>query len=215
MQNIFLFYDMIWYDICDKIKYLYKYKMYPFTQIPLKGREPLDGPMPWKEFFWSHPRDKGCWTQIKVIDWTAKIILGSLHASVVLKKIVTVATWQARWLRLLYIDFSHFTRDQEYLISLKGEDGNGPTNGFNYVEGFLLTNESMLNNWTSSTSSRRNSQRISSLLAQHGMIYCLELSKYYSDHSSVDQVHPSFKFWFSHFSLPFGRICIVVRVFFF
>lgn len=128
--------------------------------------------------------------------------------------IVTVATWQARWLRLLYIDFSQITRDQEYLISLKGEDGNGPTNGFNYVEGFLLTNESELNNWTSTTSSGRNHPRISSLLAQHGMIYCLELSKYYS-HSGVDQVHPSFEFWFSHFLASFQPPLYSCMVFFF
>lgn len=98
-----------------------------------------------------------------------------------------VATWQVRWLRLLYIDFSIFTRDQENLISLKGMDGDGPTNGFDYVEGSVITDERLINNWRSSFFSTRDQGRISSLANQHGMIYCLELSKYYS-HFSVDKV---------------------------
>lgn len=109
--------------------------------------------------------------------------------------IVTVASWQVRWLRLLYIDFLHFIRDQEYLISIKGEDSDGPTKGFDYVEGSLITDESLLKNWRSSFFSTKDHGRISALAAQHGTIYCLEVSKYYS-HFSVDQVHPSIKFPF-------------------
>ncbi|XXG64224.1 hypothetical protein AAC387_Pa05g2228 [Persea americana] len=93
---------------------------------------------------------------------------------------------RVRWLRLLYIDFLHFIRDQEYLISIKGEDSDGPTKGFDYVEGSLITDESLLKNWRSSFFSTKDHGRISALAAQHGTIYCLEVSKYYS-HFSVDQ----------------------------
>ncbi|RWR82775.1 cytokinin dehydrogenase 6 [Cinnamomum micranthum f. kanehirae] len=99
---------------------------------------------------------------------------------------VTVASWQVRWLRLLYIDFLHFIRDQEYLISIKGVDSDGPTKGFDYVEGSLITDESLIKNWRSSFFSPKDHGRISALAAQHGTIYCLEVSKYYS-HFSVEQ----------------------------
>ncbi|XP_068648576.1 cytokinin dehydrogenase 5-like isoform X2 [Aristolochia californica] len=84
------------------------------------------------------------------------------------------APQRARWIRLLYDDFSAFTRDQERLISMEEGD-----KGFDYLEGSLISDESLLNNWRSSFFSEADGARIRSLTTTHGLIYCLELSKYY------------------------------------
>ncbi|XP_077226622.1 cytokinin dehydrogenase 3-like [Tasmannia lanceolata] len=74
--------------------------------------------------------------------------------------------------RLLYTDFSAFTRDQEYLISLNiGE-------GFDYVEGSLIRDETEIDTWRSSFS-KKDKEKIRSLLAKHHLIYLLEGTKYY------------------------------------
>ncbi|XP_052183274.1 cytokinin dehydrogenase 3-like [Diospyros lotus] len=77
---------------------------------------------------------------------------------------------RVKWIRMLYEDFSSFTRDQEHLISIDGPD---------YVEGSLIMNQSPPNNWRSSFFSPSDQSRISSLLTKHTIIYCLEVVKYY------------------------------------
>ncbi|GAU34783.1 hypothetical protein TSUD_205880 [Trifolium subterraneum] len=59
-----------------------------------------------------------------------------------------------KWIRLLYSDFSAFTKDQERLISIKGRKQNIE---LDFLEGMLLM--------------------------QQGILYCLELVKYYDDQS--------------------------------
>lgn len=85
-------------------------------------------------------------------------------------------------MRLIYSDFSAFTRDQEYLIS---------TNVPNYVEGSLITHMSPPNNWRSSFYSPSHHSKINSLLkTKQGLLYSIELVKYYDDHNAdnLDEV---------------------------
>lgn len=86
-----------------------------------------------------------------------------------------------KWVRMLYHDFSTFTRDQEHLISI---------NGLDYVEGSLIMDKSTPNNWRSSFFSPSDQSKIASLITKHGIIYCLEVVKYYGDLTvnTVDEV---------------------------
>jgi cytokinin dehydrogenase len=88
----------------------------------------------------------------------------------------------------LYSNFSTFTKDQEFLISLHGK----PTSQrFDYVEGFVIVDEGLINNWRSSFFSPSNPVKISSLNADGGVLYCLEITKNYhqGNADSVDEVH--------------------------
>ncbi|XP_060209927.1 cytokinin dehydrogenase 3-like [Lycium barbarum] len=93
------------------------------------------------------------------------------RARIVLDKAPT----RVKWVRMLYDDFSKFTKDQEHLISIDGLD---------YVEGSLMMEQSSVNNWRSSFFSPSNQTKISRLLSQNGIIYCLEMVKYYDDHTA-------------------------------
>ncbi|KAK8646469.1 hypothetical protein V6N13_120254 [Hibiscus sabdariffa] len=97
------------------------------------------------------------------------------------------APQRVRWIRVLYSNFSAFTRDQEYLISLHGEAG---SQKFDYVEGFVIADEGLINNWRSSFFSPRNPVKISSLEPNGGVLYCLEITKNYheSTASTIDKV---------------------------
>lgn len=94
---------------------------------------------------------------------------------------------QVRWIRVLYSNFSSFARDQEYLTSLHGEPA---SKKFDYVEGFVIVDEGLINNWRSSFFSPRNPVKISSLGTDGGVLYCLEVTKNYdeSNADTVDQV---------------------------
>ncbi|KAJ9166058.1 hypothetical protein P3X46_020858 [Hevea brasiliensis] len=95
------------------------------------------------------------------------------------------APQRVRWIRVLYSSFSSFTTDQEYLISLYG---NPPSQKFDYVEGFVIVDEGLINNWRSSFFSPRNPVKISSIGANGtGVLYCLEITKNYHQ-SSVDTI---------------------------
>ncbi|XP_019151574.1 PREDICTED: cytokinin dehydrogenase 3-like [Ipomoea nil] len=98
------------------------------------------------------------------------------RARIVLEKAPT----RVKWVRMLYDDFSKFTRDQEHLISI---------HGLNYLEGFLMMNHTSPNNWRSSFFSLSDQSKIASLFTQHGLLYCLEVVKHYDDRtgSTVDQ----------------------------
>lgn len=96
---------------------------------------------------------------------------------------------RVKWIRMLYDDFGTFARDQELLIS-KNKDVQGIFNGLNYVEGTLLMPKtSPPNNWRSSFFSISDQIRISSLETPSGIIYCLEVAKYYdpSYNKSIDE----------------------------
>ncbi|KAL3505334.1 hypothetical protein ACH5RR_035175 [Cinchona calisaya] len=98
------------------------------------------------------------------------------------------APQMVRWIRVLYSNFSTFTHDQEYLISLHGQPD---SQKFDYVEGFVIVDEGLINNWRSSFFSPRNPVKISSLNANGngGVLYCLEITKNYveSDADTIDQ----------------------------
>ncbi|XP_020534804.1 cytokinin dehydrogenase 5 isoform X2 [Jatropha curcas] len=94
------------------------------------------------------------------------------------------APQRVRWIRVLYSSFSSFTTDQEYLISLYG---NPSTQKFDYVEGFVIVDEGLINNWRSSFFSPRNPVKISSIDANGGVLYCLEITKNYDD-STLDNI---------------------------
>ncbi|XP_073288292.1 cytokinin dehydrogenase 5-like [Primulina huaijiensis] len=93
------------------------------------------------------------------------------------------APQKVRWIRVLYSNFSAFAEDQEFLISLHTQPA---TLKFDYVEGFVIVDEGLINNWRSSFFSPRNPVKISSLHADAGVLYCLEIAKNY--HQSNAQV---------------------------
>ncbi|XP_019056800.1 PREDICTED: cytokinin dehydrogenase 6 isoform X2 [Tarenaya hassleriana] len=76
-----------------------------------------------------------------------------------------------KWIRVLYLDFNAFARDQECLISADSK--------FDYVEGFVIINRTgLLNNWRSSFTPQDPLQ--ASLFKSDGKrLYCLELAKYF------------------------------------
>lgn len=86
---------------------------------------------------------------------------------------------QAKWLRLIYTDFSAFSGDQEHLISFSGSSD---TNAFDYVEGMLLLNQQPLD---LSFFPTPDQPRITSLVSQYGITYVLELVKYYDNNSEA------------------------------
>ncbi|KAL7095966.1 hypothetical protein ACP275_10G055900 [Erythranthe tilingii] len=99
------------------------------------------------------------------------------RARIVLEKAPT----RVKWLRLIYSDFTIFTRDQEHLISSNVPD---------YVEGSLITDKSPPNNWRSSFYSPSHYSKIISLLnTKQGLLYSIEVVKYYDEQTadSVDQ----------------------------
>ncbi|OAY66305.1 Cytokinin dehydrogenase 5 [Ananas comosus] len=93
---------------------------------------------------------------------------------------------RVRWIRVLYSNFTAFTRDQEHLISLHAAAASGR---FDYVEGFVIVDEGLINNWRSSFFSPRNPVKITSLAGSNGVLYCLEVTKNYDESTagSVDQ----------------------------
>ncbi|KAB1202030.1 Cytokinin dehydrogenase 3 [Morella rubra] len=80
-----------------------------------------------------------------------------------------------KWLRLLYDDFAVFSGDQERLISI---NGGHQKNVFSYVEGFLLLNQGSPD---VSFYPIADQMRVISLVTSRGIIYCLEVVKYYDD----------------------------------
>ncbi|XP_054796919.1 cytokinin dehydrogenase 1-like [Prosopis cineraria] len=79
---------------------------------------------------------------------------------------------KVKWIRVLYSEFSVFTRDQEYLISLE--------NTFDYIEGFVIINRTgILNNWRSSFNPEDPIQA-SQFNSDGRTFYCLEVAKYFN-----------------------------------
>ncbi|KAK1399277.1 Cytokinin dehydrogenase [Heracleum sosnowskyi] len=94
---------------------------------------------------------------------------------------------RVRWIRMVYSNFSAFTQDQEYLISLHGQPPDA--NKLDYLEGSVIVDQTgSLHNCRSSFPSPGN---ISSLFgfAEGGVLYSLEIAKNYqqSNANSVDQ----------------------------
>ncbi|XP_031487867.1 cytokinin dehydrogenase 3-like [Nymphaea colorata] len=103
------------------------------------------------------------------------------RARIILEK----APKMVRWVRLLYSDFSGFTRDQELLVSSHGGDGDKENEGFDYVEGFVMMADKNdgNSNWRSSSF-----QFPHHIATNNTILYCLELCKYYNDRSAKHHV---------------------------
>lgn len=110
----------------------------------------------------------------------------------------TLFLLQVRWIRVLYSNFSTFTKDQEYLISLHGQP---PNQKFDYVEGFVIVDEGLINNWRSSFFSPRNPVKISSFGTNGGVLYCLEVTKNYHE-STADTIDQVYTPLYLHLELP-------------
>ncbi|RDY03199.1 Cytokinin dehydrogenase 6, partial [Mucuna pruriens] len=77
-----------------------------------------------------------------------------------------------KWIRVLYSDFTAFTRDQEQLISAE--------NTFDYIEGFVIINRTgLLNNWRLSFNPQDPVQA-SHFKSDGRTLFCLELAKYFN-----------------------------------
>lgn len=96
------------------------------------------------------------------------------------------APTRVKWVRMLYSNFAAFTKDQERLISLNGRK---QANALNYLEGLVLLHHGSPDSWRSSFFPLSDHPRIISLANQNSLIYCLEVVKYYDDHtqSTVDK----------------------------
>ncbi|KAK7263940.1 hypothetical protein RJT34_31539 [Clitoria ternatea] len=82
------------------------------------------------------------------------------------------APTMVKWIRVLYSDFTAFTRDQERLISTK--------NAFDYIEGFVIINRTgLLNNWRLSFNPQDPVQA-SHFKSDGRTLFCLELAKYFN-----------------------------------
>ena len=94
---------------------------------------------------------------------------------------------QVKWVRMLYSDFSAFTRDQERLIKINDRKDK---RALDYLEGSLLMNQGSPDNWRSSFFPPSDHSRIISKVTHHKIIYCLEVAKYYDDVSknTIDKV---------------------------
>ncbi|XP_043692279.1 cytokinin dehydrogenase 9-like [Telopea speciosissima] len=74
-----------------------------------------------------------------------------------------------KWIRVLYSNFSIFSKDQEYLISAE--------NTFDYIEGLVIINKTgLLNNWRSSFNPQDPVQA-SRFNSDGKTLYCLEMAK--------------------------------------
>ena len=86
-----------------------------------------------------------------------------------------------KWIRVLYSNFTLFTKDQEKLIS---------DNSFDYVEGFVIKNRTgLVNNWRS-TFSPKYPLQASQFSSEGKTLYCLEMAKYFNpeDVNTINRV---------------------------
>ncbi|XP_019462752.1 PREDICTED: cytokinin dehydrogenase 3-like [Lupinus angustifolius] len=87
------------------------------------------------------------------------------------------APTRVKYLRLIYNNFSAFIEDQEHLISLVGlNESNAP----DYLEGLLLLNQRPLD---ISFYPEHDQPRVTSLVTQFGILYVIELVKYYDNNT--------------------------------
>lgn len=85
-------------------------------------------------------------------------------------------------MRVLYLDFSAFARDQERLVLAD--------NKFDYIEGFVIINRTgLLNSWRLSFTPE-NPLQASQFKSDGRTLYCLEVAKYFKleDKDVINQV---------------------------
>nr|XP_043629368.1 cytokinin dehydrogenase 7 [Erigeron canadensis] len=87
--------------------------------------------------------------------------------------IVQPAPDMVRWIRVVYSEFSEFTRDAEWLITR--EEGES----FDYVEGFVFVNsDDPVNGWPSVVLDPN--QVYDPTLSRNSVLYCIEVALHYS-----------------------------------
>ncbi|CAN7047628.1 hypothetical protein BRARA_G00170 [Brassica rapa] len=79
---------------------------------------------------------------------------------------------RAKWFKMLYSDFTAFTKDQESLISMNNDTG------VDYVEGQLLMSNGIVD---TSFFPPSDQSKVADLVKNHSIIYVLEVAKYYDD----------------------------------
>ncbi|KAH0917017.1 hypothetical protein HID58_024677 [Brassica napus] len=79
---------------------------------------------------------------------------------------------KAKWFKMLYSDFTAFTKDQESLISMNNDTG------VDYVEGQLLMSNGIVD---TSFFPPSDQSKVADLVKNHSIIYVLEVAKYYDD----------------------------------
>ncbi|XP_020216702.1 cytokinin dehydrogenase 2 [Cajanus cajan] len=89
------------------------------------------------------------------------------------------APTNSRRVHLLYSDFTAFTRDQEYIISFNERNDNSAAD---FLEGHLLLTQLALELSFYPTADK---PRITSLVTKHGIIYVLQLVKYFDKNSEA------------------------------
>ncbi|KAG2323522.1 hypothetical protein Bca52824_016735 [Brassica carinata] len=81
---------------------------------------------------------------------------------------------RAKWFKMLYSDFTAFTKDQESLISMDNDTE------VDYVEGQLLMSNGIVD---TSFFPPSDQSKVADLVKNHSIIYVLEVAKYYDDPS--------------------------------
>lgn len=85
-----------------------------------------------------------------------------------------------KWIRVLYSDFTTFSKDQERLISADST--------FDYIEGLVIINRTgLLNNWRSSFNPQDPAQA-SQFKSDGRTLFCLELAKYFNQ-DKTDEIN--------------------------
>ncbi|KAG7584405.1 FAD-linked oxidase-like C-terminal [Arabidopsis suecica] len=79
---------------------------------------------------------------------------------------------RAKWFRMLYSDFTTFTKDQERLISMANDIG------VDYLEGQIFLSNGVID---TSFFPPSDQSKVADLVKEHGVIYVLEVAKYYDD----------------------------------
>ncbi|XP_076891416.1 cytokinin dehydrogenase 6-like [Bidens hawaiensis] len=107
-----------------------------------------------------------------------------------------------KWIKVLYLDFATFTKDQEMLIS--------SNSSFDYVEGFVLINRTgLLNNWRSSLKNK-DPAGARRFVSEGKTIFCLEIAKYFKqeDAHTIDQKVKSLlsKLNYNEFTLSISEV---------
>ncbi|CAH2051229.1 unnamed protein product, partial [Thlaspi arvense] len=95
--------------------------------------------------------------------------------------ILNHAPKRVKWFQMLYSDFTAFTEDQERLISMANDIG------VDYLEGQLMMSNGIVD---TSFFPPSDQSKVADLVKMHGIIYVIEVAKYYDDpsHPSIVQV---------------------------
>ncbi|KAJ8762082.1 hypothetical protein K2173_006746 [Erythroxylum novogranatense] len=89
---------------------------------------------------------------------------------------------RVKWTRVLYTEFSTFTKDQESLIAISGRK---ERNGVDYLEGGILLDNGTPNAWSTSFFPPSDVPKILSLVKEHGIVYYIEMAKHYTDLTEI------------------------------